>query len=156
MHWPWREEDIGSVERRKTSQFPMQLFFPRMGDIAPCRIRLCFMTLLVWGLHSSIFLVQWLERMLRKEKELSQIPVTRTTSPIEVRTSKVNRSSTRSNMTLLDNRIGQIHEGTSEIMTTWFKSEPTPCRVLARNQWYTSSTRANGRRLWNCHDMARW
>jgi hypothetical protein len=33
--------------RRKTSWFPMQLFFSCMGDIAHCRIRLCFMTLLV-------------------------------------------------------------------------------------------------------------
>jgi hypothetical protein len=31
---------------------------------------------------------------------------------------------------LLDNRTGQIHEGMSEIMTTWLESGPTPCRVL--------------------------
>jgi hypothetical protein len=48
--------------------------------------------------HYSVFLVQPLERMLGKEKELSQIPMSRTTSPIGVRTSKLNRSSTRSEM----------------------------------------------------------
>jgi hypothetical protein len=35
---------------------------------------------------------------------------------------------------LMDTRTGQIHEGTSEIMTTWLKSEPTPCMVIAQNQ----------------------
>jgi hypothetical protein len=35
---------------------------------------------------------------------------------------------------LLDNQTWQIHEGMSEIMTTWLGSGPTPCRVLAQNQ----------------------
>jgi hypothetical protein len=52
------------------------------------------------ALHYSILLVQQLERELRKEKEPSQIPMSRTTSPIEVRTSKLNQSSARSEMTL--------------------------------------------------------
>jgi hypothetical protein len=41
----------------------------------------------------------------------------------------------------LDNRrlVTRSH---GEIMTTWLESGPTPCRVLARNQRYTSSTMA--------------
>jgi hypothetical protein len=50
--------------------------------------------------HYSIFLVQPLEQMLRKGKELSQIPMLRTTSPIGVTTSKLNQSLTWSEMTL--------------------------------------------------------
>jgi hypothetical protein len=35
------------VEKEETSWSPMQPFLPCMSDIAPCRIGLCFMTLLV-------------------------------------------------------------------------------------------------------------
>jgi hypothetical protein len=51
-------------------------------------------------LHYSIFLVHQLNRMLGKEKKLSQIPTSMTTSPIGVRTCKMNQSSARSEMTL--------------------------------------------------------
>jgi hypothetical protein len=57
---------------------------------------------------------------------------------------------------LLDNRTRWMHAGTYEIMTTWLEGGPTPCRVLAWNQWYTSATRKNGRHLQNYHDMDRW
>jgi hypothetical protein len=48
--------------------------------------------------HYSIFLVQPLEQMLGKGKELSQIPMLRTTSPIGVTTSKLNQSLTWSGL----------------------------------------------------------
>jgi hypothetical protein len=56
-------KDIEIVERRKTSRSPMQLFFLCVDNIAPCRIRFCFMTLLVlsfitrssWSNNSSGF-----------------------------------------------------------------------------------------------------
>jgi hypothetical protein len=44
MHWT---VDIGTIQRRRTSWSLMLLFLPCVGDIAPCRIRLCFITLLV-------------------------------------------------------------------------------------------------------------
>jgi hypothetical protein len=69
----------------KTSQSHRQLFHPWVGNMA---------------LHYLVFLVQQLERMLGKGKELSQISMPRTTSPIGVRTSKLNRSSAWSEMTL--------------------------------------------------------
>jgi hypothetical protein len=43
------KKDIVTIERRRISQSSMPLFLPHMDDIAPCRIRLCFMTLLVLG-----------------------------------------------------------------------------------------------------------
>jgi hypothetical protein len=50
--------------------------------------------------HYSVFLVQPLQRMLEKKKELYEILMSRTTSPIDVRTSKLNKSSVRSETTL--------------------------------------------------------
>jgi hypothetical protein len=48
--------------------------------------------------HYSVFLVKPLKWILGKENELSQIPMSRTTSPIGVRTSKLNRLLTGSKM----------------------------------------------------------
>jgi hypothetical protein len=131
----------------------MQLFFPRMGDIAPHRIGLCFKTLLMlcsiirsfWSIN-SIGCSEW----------------KRTFSNSNVEDDIIHRGKnfqTKSILDaieydiLLDNQTGQIHEGTSEIMMTWFESGPAPCMVLAQNQRYTNSTRANVRCLQNRHDM---
>jgi hypothetical protein len=50
-------------------------------------------------LHYSIFLIHLLDRTLRMEKKLSWVPMSRTTSPVGVRTSKLTRSSARSEAT---------------------------------------------------------
>jgi hypothetical protein len=52
-----------------------------------------------FGPHYLIFVVQRLERALKKEKELSQIPRSRTRFLIGVSASKLNRSFTRPEMT---------------------------------------------------------
>jgi hypothetical protein len=52
-----------------------------------------------FGLHYSVFLVQWLELDTHNGKEHSQVPKSRTTSSIEVRTSKLNRTSAWLKMT---------------------------------------------------------
>jgi hypothetical protein len=52
-----------------------------------------------FGLHYSFLLVQWLESDTQDGKEHSQVPKSRMTSSIEVRTSKQNRSLTRSKTT---------------------------------------------------------
>jgi hypothetical protein len=104
--------------------------------------------------HYSILLVQQVELGLGREKELSNSNVE------DNLTHRGKNFQTESILgaigddTHLDNRTRWIHEGTSEIMTTWLESGPTPCRVLARNQRYTSSDRANGRHLQNRHDIA--
>jgi hypothetical protein len=97
--------------KKETSRFPMQLFLPCMSDIAPCRIRLCFMTLLVL---CSITRSSW--------------------SINSIGYSEWKRTFSNSNIEddiLLDNRTGQIHKDMGEIMTSWLESGPTPCRVLA-------------------------
>jgi hypothetical protein len=61
MHRSWRKDDIRRSGRKKTFQSPMQLFLSCVDDISPCRIRLCFMTVLVsrfitrssWSSNSS-------------------------------------------------------------------------------------------------------
>jgi hypothetical protein len=89
-------------------------------------------------------------------KELSQISTSRMTSPIGVRTSKLNRSSAQTKIHSLwsPNKIDTWrHKWDHDNMA---QSGSTPCWILAWNLWYTSSTRANGRRLWSRHDIGRW
>jgi hypothetical protein len=138
--------------KKETSQFPMQLFLSCMSDITPCRLRLWFMTLLVlcyitrssWSIN-SIGCSKW-KRTFSNSNIKDDIAHRGNNFQIESIGDDI----------LLDNRTGWIYEGTSNIMTTWLKSGPTPCRVLAQNQWYTSSNRTNGRCLRNHHDMAQW
>jgi hypothetical protein len=134
----------------------MQLFFPRMGDIAPCSIGLCFKTLLVlcsitrssWSIN-SIGCLEW-KITLSNSNIKDDITHRGKNFQTELILCVIEDA------IQMDNWTGQIHEGTSEIMMTWLESGPTPCRVLAWNQRCMSSTRANGRCLWNRHNMARW
>jgi hypothetical protein len=43
----------------------------------------------------------------------------------------------------LDNSNRMVLDVTCEINTTWLEGGPTPCRVLSRDQQYSSSIRAN-------------
>jgi hypothetical protein len=90
-HWSHIKKDNETVERRKTSLLPMPLFLPCVGDIAPYRIRLCFMTLLVLRFPTTRADAQKEERTFSNSNVKDNLP-------IGVRTSKLNRSSTRSEM----------------------------------------------------------
>jgi hypothetical protein len=133
----------------------MSLFLPCMDDIEPCIIGLCFTTLLVlcsitrspWSMN-SIECSEWNRTFSNsniKDKIAHQGKDFQTESILDAIGDDI----------LLDNRTGWINEATSEIMTTWLESGPTPYGVLARNQRYTSSNRANGRRLQNHYNMSR-
>jgi hypothetical protein len=94
MYWT---EDIGTVERRRTSQLLTQLFLWCMGDVSPCRIEWCFMVLLVLCfITRSSWSIIWSNA--QNGKELSHIPMLMMTSSIRVRTSKLNRTLARSMM----------------------------------------------------------
>jgi hypothetical protein len=83
---PWRKEDLGTIERRKLFGFSCIFFLPCRSNIAPCRIGLCFMTLLVWT--SLLDLLGLATRAdARNGKWLSQVPLSRTFS-----NSKLDRS----------------------------------------------------------------
>jgi hypothetical protein len=105
-----------------------------VGHIAPCRIGLCFITLLVlrfitrssWPSNSSGF-SKW-KRTFSNSNVKANIPHRGKNFQTESILDMIGYD------ILLDNRTRWIHEGTSEIMTTWLESGPTPCRVLARNQ----------------------
>jgi hypothetical protein len=105
-----------------------------VGIISPCRIRLCFMTLLVarfitqssWSSNSS--------RCLKWKGTFSNSNVEDDITHQGKNFQTESILGTIEDGILLDNRTRRIHEGTSEIMTTWLESEPTPCKVLAQNQ----------------------
>jgi hypothetical protein len=97
MCWP-HSKDNGTIEWRKTSRSPMPLFLSCVGGIAPCRIRLCFMTLLCCASLLGL-LDPSTQSDAQNGKELSQIPTSRMTSPIGVRTFKLNQSLVQSKMT---------------------------------------------------------
>jgi hypothetical protein len=101
----------------------MPLFLSCVGEIAPCRIELCFLTLLV--LH---FLTQssWSSNSSR----YSEWKRTFSNSNVEDDIAHWGKNfqtelilGTIKDDMLLDNRTGQIHEDTSEIMTTWLEVE---------------------------------
>jgi hypothetical protein len=138
----WRNEDSGTIGRRRTSQSLLQLFLPCVSVISPCRIRLCFTTLLI---VRFITWSSWSSNSSRCSEWKWTFSNANIENDITHRGKKFQTESILGAIEddiLLDNRTGQIHEGTSEIMTTWLKCGPTPCRVLAQNQWYMSTNRA--------------
>jgi hypothetical protein len=144
MHWPRSKNDRGTVERRKTSRSPMPLFPSCVGDIVPCRIGSCFMTLLVWHFITqsswSINLIGYSKR----KKKLSQIPTSRTTSPISVRTPTQNHSSARSEM-IFSWIIEQDGYTMSQLdHTNMALKRTTLSWVLDRHWQFASATRSPG------------
>jgi hypothetical protein len=121
-----------TVERRKTSRSLMQLSLRCMGDIAPCRFGLCFMTLVI-----ACFITRssWFNNSSRSSKRK------RTFSYPDVKGDILHPGKNLQTESiigvigddiLLDNRSRWIHEVTCEIKTTWLEGRPTPYRVLAR------------------------
>jgi hypothetical protein len=106
--------------KKETPWFPMQPFLPCMSDIIPCRIRLCFMTL---HMLCSITQSSWSSTQSNtlNGKELSQIPMSRMTSPTGVRTSKLNRSSALSKMTF-----------------SWITKQDSYMKARVRSWWHGS------------------
>jgi hypothetical protein len=138
MHWT---EDIGTIKRR-TSRSLMPLFLPCVGDIAPCSIGLCFMTILVL---CFITRSSWFINSIRCSEWKRTFSNYNIQDDIDHRGKNFQTElilGTIKDDILLDNWTGWIHEGTCEIMMTWLESGPMPCRLLAQNQWYTSSNRA--------------
>jgi hypothetical protein len=99
----------------------MQLFVPCVGVISPCRIILCFTALLVarfitqssWSSNSSRY-SEWKRTFSNSNVEddiAHQCKNFQTESILIVIEDDM----------LLDNRTGQIHEGASEITTTWLE-----------------------------------
>jgi hypothetical protein len=136
-YWPPSKKDSGTVERRKTFRSPMQLFLPCVGDIATCRSGWCFVTLLVlcfitqsWSCNSSGY-SEW--------KEHSQVPKSRTTPSIGVRTSKLNQTLAQSKM-IFSWMVGLDGYTKSRARSKWHGSKVD--RVW--NQWYMSTNTANG------------
>jgi hypothetical protein len=156
MYWPYIKMGIKTIERRRTSQSSMSLFLPCVSGIAPCQIRLCFMMLL-W--LCFITRSSWSSNSSRSSEWKRTFSNSNNKDDIGHRGKNFQTESILDAIRddiLLDNRTRQIHEDTCEIMMTWLKSGPRPCGVLDPNQWYTSSNRANDRRLQNRPDMARW
>jgi hypothetical protein len=99
----------------------MPLFLPCVGVIAPCRIRLCFLTLLV---------LRFLTQSSRSNNSSRYSEWKRTFSNSNVEDDITHRGKNfqtksilgaiKDNM-LLDNRTGQIHEGASDITMTWLE-----------------------------------
>jgi hypothetical protein len=99
----------------------MPFFLPCEGVLAPCRIGLCFLTLLVlrFLIQSSWFsnLSGYLE--WKRTFSNSNIEDDITHRGKNLQTESI--LGTSEDDMLLDNRIGQIHEGTSEILMTWLE-----------------------------------
>jgi hypothetical protein len=124
MHWPRIKKDSITVGSRNTSRSPMPLFLLCMGDIVPCRIGLCFMTLLVlcfitrssWFSDSSGCSERKKEFLSNSNVE-DNIPYWgtnfQTGSIIDVIGDDI----------LLDNRTTQTHEVTVETVLTWHRNE---------------------------------
>jgi hypothetical protein len=146
---------LGQLERGRLLGLSCNFSLLWMGNMTPCRIGLCFMTLLVlrfitpssWS--NSIACSEW-KRTLSNSNVQDDIPYWGKNFQTESILDAIGDD------ILLDNRTGWMHAGTDEIMTTWLEGRPTPYRVLDRNQWYTCATRANGRHLQNYHNMDRW
>jgi hypothetical protein len=93
-----RERSIETIDKGNSSRFPVQLLFPMIGPFHPVE---CdgFSRHFLYDFSSHGLLGLVTQADVRNEKELHQLPMSRMTSPIGVRTSKLNRSSARSKMT---------------------------------------------------------
>jgi hypothetical protein len=113
----------------------MQLFFSTISPFARWNVTVSRGTPWV-TFHLAIFLVQKLKQELGQEKGF--FSNSNVEDNIAHRGKNFQTESildTIEDDTLLDNRTWWIHEGMSETMMTWLESGPTPCRVLAQNQW---------------------
>jgi hypothetical protein len=129
-----RISGIRTVGRRISSRSFMPLFLLCMGDIAPYRIRLYFMILLVLSFMTRS---SWSSNL----SECSERKRTFSNSNVKDKIPNWGKSFQTESIIgaieddiLLDNQIGWVHEHTIEIMMTLLESGPTPCRVLVRNQ----------------------
>jgi hypothetical protein len=99
----------------------MPLFLTCVDDIAPCRIGLCFMTLLVLGFITRS---SWSSDSSGCSKWKTTFSNSNIKDDITHRGKNIQTKSiigTIEDDILLYNRIGQIHEGMSEIMMTWLE-----------------------------------
>jgi hypothetical protein len=97
---PWCQKrgwNIETLEKRKSSRCLMPLFVLCVGDIAHFRIGLCFMTLHVFFLITQSSWSSNLTGCLEWKRTFSNSNV-KDDTPIGVRTSRLNWSSTRSKM----------------------------------------------------------
>jgi hypothetical protein len=93
-----------------------------------------------FGLHYSVFLVQWHESDTQNGKEDSQVPKSRMTSFIEVRTSKRNWSLARSKMTF-----------------PWIPEQDRYMKARVRSWWHDSEVdRHHVGYLLEINDMGNW
>jgi hypothetical protein len=134
-------EKGGYWDRWKEKNFSASLatFLPCMSDIASCRIGLCFMALHVLCsiIRSSLSInsigcLEW-KRSFTNSNVKDDIAYQGKDFQIESILGVIGDD------ILLDNRTRWVHKSTGEIMMTWLESGPTPYRVLAQNQRYTSS-----------------
>jgi hypothetical protein len=133
-----------TVGRRRTSQSLMQPFPSTRDGRAPCRFRLCFMTLLVlcfitrssWSSNSSGCSEQ--KRNFSGSNVKDDITHRGKNFQTELIIGLIKDD------TLLDDGTGWIHEVTGEIILTWHRKEQHSC-VLGQPWLLTSAIRTPGR-----------
>jgi hypothetical protein len=137
MHWPCSKKNIRAIEMRITSHSPMLLFLLCMGEIAPYRIRVGFMALLVlrfitrspWSSNSS-GCSEW-------KKTFSNSNVK---NSLNFQTGSIIGAIKYD--ILLDDRTWWIHNVVGEIILTWRRNGVFK---WDRPWWGTSAIRAPGR-----------
>jgi hypothetical protein len=134
MHRSWGNKDVKTVRKRKLLGLANSLFPLCVGDIALWQFQTCCID------HSIPFFWQR-HRMLWMGRPLSSSTLMLTTS-IGLRLQDRTSFDTSGDDILLDgsNKMGtRSHRWShNDMALMWID----PCRVLARNQWYTSTNRA--------------
>jgi hypothetical protein len=118
MHWPCVKKGIETVERRWTHRSSMSLFPLCLGDIAPCRIRLYSMTLLVLRFitpsssSNSIGYSEW-KRTFSSSNVKDDMSHQGKNFQTELILGAIGDD------IILDGRIGWIHEVVGKVILTW-------------------------------------
>jgi hypothetical protein len=104
--------------KKETSQIPMQLFLPCMSDIPPCRIGLCFMTLLVL---CSITRSSWSSNSIGCSEWKRILPNSNVNDFLKFQAGSI--ICAIEDYILLYDRTRWIHEIVVEIALTWHRNE---------------------------------